>query len=100
MDKRKHLAAPCPRQALAHHDLKPPFLPRRCVRGLDVTTVDADGTKGISCRQAKFVEHRMARRPLMRLLVETAADSRHVPLPRRDAGGLLQRQNGVEDSRR
>src|ERR1035441_4592856 len=60
--------------------LGPPPRPRRCARGFDVTAVDADGAKGISCRQTKLVEHRMARWPLMRLLVETFADSPDGPL--------------------
>ena len=60
MDECEHLTATFSWQALAHHDLKPPFLPRRCVGGLDVPAIDADRAQWISLRQTKFIESRLA----------------------------------------
>src|ERR1039458_7538391 len=50
MDECEHLTAAFSWQALAHHDLKPPFLPRRCVGGLNVPAIEADRAQWISLR--------------------------------------------------
>ena len=95
MDKGEHLTATFSWQALAHHDLKPPFLPRRCVGGLDVPAIDADRAQWISLRQIKFIESPRARQLMVGFLVETSTDSRHMPLPRRDARRMLQGKYGT-----
>src|SRR5258708_3744686 len=98
MDECEHLAATFSRQALAHHDLKPPFLPRRRVGGLDVPAIDADRAQWIARRQTKFIESRLPRQPMVGFLVKTSTHSRHVPLPCRDAGGLFQGQHRAQDA--
>src|ERR1017187_3951589 len=98
MDECEHLTAAFSWQALAHHDLKPPFLPRRCVGGLDVSAIDADRAQWIARWQTKFIESRLAGQPIVGLLVEASPDSRHVPLPRRNASGLFQWQHRAQDA--
>jgi hypothetical protein len=82
----------------ATSDLKPPFLPRRCVGGLDVSAIDADRAQWIARWQTKFIESRLAGQPMVGLLVEASTDSRHVPLPRRNASGLFQWQHRAQDA--
>src|ERR1017187_2877435 len=89
MDECERLTVTFSWQALAHHDLKPPFLPRRCVGGLDVSAIDADRAQWIARWQTKFIESRLAGQPMVGLLVEASTDSRPVPLPRRNASGLF-----------
>src|ERR1039457_4512812 len=79
MDECEHLTATFSWQALAHHDLKPPFLPRRRVGGLDVPAIDADRAQWISLRQTKFIESRLA------------GSSTDGGLPRRDVHRLAPR---------
>src|ERR1039458_3873038 len=81
MDECERLTVTFSWQALAHHDLKPPFLPRRCVGGLDVSAIDADRAQWIARWQTKFIESRLAGQPMVGLLVEASPDSRHGPAP-------------------
>jgi hypothetical protein len=98
MDECEHLTAAFSWQALAHHDLKPPFLPRRCVGGLVVPAIDADRAQWISLRQTKFIESRRPRQLMVGYLVETFTDSRHMPLPGRYARRMLQGKYGAQDA--
>jgi len=95
MDECKYLTATLSRQALAHHDLKPTFLPRRCIGGLDVTAIYTDRAQGISLRQTKFIEGRLALQPMVGFLIEAPTDSRHMSLPGRNARRLLQGKHGT-----
>ena len=98
MNECEHLTVALSWQALAHHDLKPPFLPRWCVGGLDVPAVDADRAQWVSLRQTKFIECRRAPPPLVGFLIETPTDSRHVPLSAGDARRTPQWKHGTEDT--